>query len=206
MILCETFWKPNLADFAKQHQQTIYSIFLQAPLLRLVLFPGPSAPRQLASFHCFLAFVSAQSSSFPNIISPPYIPPTPNYSKPWAIVLGWRSERSWIFHWKEKETKGEEGRLLLLSLLRLVLRNLFSRPTARVGWCCGIGLGGPIHHKNHNSAALDKGRAHLHMPDTRVQLSACGWVDFWDCFFFFLTDLFLWKKTQKAVAETMVLR
>lgn len=69
MILCETFWKPNLADFAKQ--QTIYSVFFQAPFLCLVLFPTPP-PNSF--FHCLLAFVSAPSSSFSNIISPLYIP------------------------------------------------------------------------------------------------------------------------------------
>ena len=42
MILCETFWKPSLADFAKQHKQTIYSIFLQALFLCLALcFQAP---------------------------------------------------------------------------------------------------------------------------------------------------------------------
>lgn len=42
-------------------------------------------------------------------------------------------------------------------------------------WDCEIGTH-RIHPKNHNSDALDKGRAYLHMPDSRVELSACGWV------------------------------
>lgn len=52
MILCETFWKPSLADFAKQHKQTIYSVFLQVLFLCLVLcFQAPLPPPFLSFFH-----------------------------------------------------------------------------------------------------------------------------------------------------------
>lgn len=51
MILCETFWKPSLADFAKQHKQTIYSVFLQVLFLCLVLcFQAPRPPPRFLSF------------------------------------------------------------------------------------------------------------------------------------------------------------
>lgn len=63
MILCETFWKPSLADFAKQHKQTIYSIFLQVLFLCLALcFQPPSLSPFWVSFTlftglCFLILV-----------------------------------------------------------------------------------------------------------------------------------------------------
>ena len=126
MILCETFWKPSLADFAKQHKQTIYSIFLQVLFLCLALCfqaPLPAPLSKLLSL-CLLAFVSDPGSSFSSIMSPPLTPPPVAITNPWAIILGGGSQRSWIFHWKKERKKGgrEEEWSLLLSLLPLVLR------------------------------------------------------------------------------------
>lgn len=111
MILCETFWKPSLADFAKQHKQTIYSIFLQVLFLCLILcFQGPLLlPLSKLLSLCFLAFVSAPCSSFSNIISPPHIPPSVALTKPWAMILGWGSRRSWIFPPKERKKWGKKN-------------------------------------------------------------------------------------------------
>lgn len=126
MILCETFWKPSLADFAKQHKQTIYSVFLQVLFLCLVLcFQAPPLlPLSKLLSLCLLAFVSAPSLSFSNIICPLHTPPS------WAIPSlglwfwveghgghGFSTERK-----KGKKAGGKEWSLLL-SLLPLVLRN-----------------------------------------------------------------------------------
>lgn len=115
MILCETFWKPSLADFAKQHKQTIYSIFLQALFLCLALCfqaPLPVPLSELLSL-CLLAFVSDPGLSFSSIMSPPLTPPPIAITKPWAMILGGAgggSQRSWIFHWKKEKEKRGEGK------------------------------------------------------------------------------------------------
>lgn len=144
MILCETFWKPNLADFAKQ--QTIYSVFFQAPFLCLVLFP--TTPPPTASFTVywplFLLLVHLSLT-----LSALFTSPHTNYTKPWAMVLGWGSQRSWIFHWK-KETKrgGGNDYFCCLSLVLGAEEFILQSP----GKCrdCETGAEG-IHHKNHSS-------------------------------------------------------
>ena len=115
MILCETFWKPSLADFAKQHKQTIYSIFLQVLFLCLALCFQAPLPVPLSEFLslCLLAFVSDPGSSFSSIMNPPLTPSTRSYNQALGYDFGrggWgevaRSQRSWIFHWKKERKKG----------------------------------------------------------------------------------------------------
>lgn len=133
MILCETFWKPSLADFAKQHKQTIYSIFLQVLFLCLALCFQAPLPVPLSEFLslCLLAFVSDPGSSFSSIMSPPLTPSTHSYNQ----ALGYDFGQGWwgrggavtevmdfpLKERKEKGGRGEEWSLLLL-LLPLVLR------------------------------------------------------------------------------------
>lgn len=169
MILCETFWKPSLADFAKQHKQTIYSFFLQVPFC--VLFsasrPPPSLP-SLSFFHCLLAFVSAPSSSLSVLLTPLH----PQLYQALGYGFGLRVTEVMDFFTKRRK-KG----MITFALSSALGAEKFIWVSGRALLLWAWDQHSTTHHERDcSNVAEDKGIISICL-DSCFEILACGWLD-----------------------------